>query len=331
MTPLSDIQRKATSIVGPVQWDGAGVTGLCACPGQQMHTGHNAASDTTVFLEGAPTIYCFHTACRVAVAEANLRLRRMLASSSWEMVLPDGSLLRSGDHRIPEGHAAPPPLDSAERRMLRDIESHTTYLRPAILRHFAWAADDIMHESPIQLSGEPCDDWQGWLDMWEPADVVWVGDTYDSGQERHRDNFRTRDEWRKVGLPVGQFTCGSTFAPGTFARKNANARPKFLVIESDTLTKSEMGGVFLFLRNRLRYNLHAVVDTGGKSLHGWFNLPPNEIFAARLKVALVALGCDPALFKPSQPVRVPGAMRTTATPQSLLWLQLFPRKKISTA
>ena len=65
-------------------------------------------------------------------------------------------------------------------------------------------------------------------------------------------------------------------------------------------------------------NLVAIVDTAGKSLHAWFTLPkPEEL--AELRLVLPVLGCDPKLFTPSQPVRLPGAWRN-GKPQRLVYL-----------
>jgi hypothetical protein len=55
--------------------------------------------------------------------------------------------------------------------------------------------------------------------------------------------------------------------------------------------------------------LVAIVDTAGKSLHGWFRYPEHEFVVDDLKLVLPALQCDPKLFTPSQPVRLPGALR----------------------
>jgi hypothetical protein len=48
-------------------------------------------------VDGAPTIFCFHASCAPVVAEANRRLRRELGGSPWEIMLPGGRVLRSGD------------------------------------------------------------------------------------------------------------------------------------------------------------------------------------------------------------------------------------------
>ena len=79
------------------------------------------------------------------------------------------------------------------------------------------------------------------------------------------------------------------------------------MVESDTLSRDEVGAVFAYLTRRLRYKLHCIIDTAGKSLHAWFDAPPNKAFESRLKVGLEVFGCDPKVFSYSQPVRVPGA------------------------
>jgi hypothetical protein len=75
--------------------------------------------------------------------------------------------------------------------------------------------------------------------------------------------------------------------------------------------------------------LRAIVDTAGKSLHGWFDAVPPAI-EAKLRVILPNLGrasdedektLDPALFKVAQPCRLPGAVRDGKY-QNLYYLDL---------
>ena len=87
---------------------------------------------------------------------------------------------------------------------------------------------------------------------------------------------------------------------------------------SDSLAKLEVLAVFNWMRAFAR--LRAVLDTGGKSLHGWFDFPAEQELR-ELRVILPALGCDPALFTASQPCRLPGARRGERW-QCLLWLDL---------
>ena len=49
--------------------------------------------------------------------------------------------------------------------------------------------------------------------------------------------------------------------------------------------------------------------SAGKSLHGWFEYPDDEEVMNDLHLILPALKCDPKMLTPSQPARLPGAMR----------------------
>src|SRR6478736_4775257 len=93
---MNDPRLMAASIVGVVDWH-TEVSGFCRCPGEALHTQHNGTKDCRVNVDGAPTIYCFHSSCAAVVADANKRLRRELGVSSWEIALPCGRVLRSGD------------------------------------------------------------------------------------------------------------------------------------------------------------------------------------------------------------------------------------------
>jgi hypothetical protein len=180
----------------------------------------------------------------------------------------------------------------------------------------------ILDDSPLLVAERDAEDqFRTWLKLWPAHCTLWVGDVYSSGQPEHRTYFRSVAEWYQIGPVMGNYTCGSSFKPGSYQRSNENLNGhRFLVIESDTLTRDEVGAVFLYLQRRLRYRLHCIVDTAGKSLHGWFDAPPSSVFEARLKAGLEVFGCDPKVFTYSQPVRVPGAWRDEKL-QRLVWLR----------
>jgi hypothetical protein len=118
----------------------------------------------------------------------------------------------------------------------------------------------------------------------------------------------------------GQYVCPAVFKEGSFSRGNANiVARRFLVVESDVLTKDQVGGVFSWLKGKVGLRLRAIVDTAGKSLHGWFDFPDPGVLED-LRVALPQLGCDAKLFTASQPVRLPGALRNGRY-QKLVWLE----------
>ena len=284
-------------------------------------------------VDGAPTIFCCHASCAPAVAEANRRLRRELNASPWELRLPGGQTLRSGDVlqkggavlrreavvRSGLGGSLAPP---GENLVLETLRVAAERFRPELFEFFRWPMAEILEESPLLVAErDPEDQFRTWLKLWPAHATVWIGDVYSSGRPQHRTHFRTVAEWYQIGPVMGNYTCGSSFKPGSFQRSNENLNGhRFMVVESDTLSRDEVGAVFGYLRRRLFYGLHCIVDTAGKSLHAWFDAPPNKLLESRLKAGLEVFGCDPKVFTYSQPVRVPGAWRDGKL-QRLIWLR----------
>jgi len=157
--------------------------------------------------------------------------------------------------------------------------------------------------------------------LFRPRDVVWMGSHYDSGKEKHAQNFRTAAAWIQAGRIPGPRICPAAFVPGVKVRARRTVRVRrFLVFEADELTKPEQGAVLRWLKDLCRLRLRAVVDTAGRSLHGWFDAPP-ESEIERLRALAVRFGTDPALFNPAQPCRLPGWPREdTGAMPSLLYL-----------
>jgi len=328
---MTDPRQIAAGIVGAVDWQ-TEVSGFCRCPGESLHTHKTGKKDCRVSVDGAPTIFCFHSSCAPAVAVANQRLRRAVGESCWELKLPGGMVLRNGDvlqssgvvlpREIVQARAGAEGRDAGEQLVLETLRALAERFKPELFETFHWPFAQILEDSPLQVCHRDADDqFRTWLKLWPAHCHVWIGDVFSSGRPEHRTNFRPVADWYQIGPVMGNFTCGSSFKPGSFQRSNANCNgTRFLVIESDTLAKDEVGAVFLYLQRRLHYRLHCIIDTAGKSLHAWFDAPRNKILETRLKAGLTAFGCDPKVFTYSQPVRVPGAFRDGRL-QRLVWLK----------
>ena len=328
---MNDPRQIAASMVGAVEWQ-TDVSGFCRCPGEALHTHQNGMKDCRISVDGAPTIYCFHASCEAAVAAANQRLRRELGSRSWTLSLPDGKVLRNGDVLQASGEVLPREVvqaraktegrDANEQLVLETLRTLAERFKPELFEMFQWPFARIVEDSPLQVSERDADDqFRTWLRLWPAHCHIWIGDVFSSGKPEHRTHFRPVAEWYQIGPVMGNYTCGSSFKPGSFRRCNENLNgTRFMVIESDTLAKDEVGAIFAYLNRRLRFNLHAIIDTAGKSLHGWFDAPRNKRIETRLKALLTTFGCDPKVFTYSQPVRVPGAYRDGKL-QRLVWLK----------
>ena len=295
-------QQIAESIVGRIDWQLPDM-GFCNCPGVSKHTRLTGKRDCKVIVSGAPTIHCFHQSCAADIERVNFQLRSQLGK------------LRCSGLRAPLGSKAGNRKSETPARALA-FRAETAACQ--VFAEYQWSMVDMSEDSPVRLNGEPADDWKLLLALFPPTDVLWIGSVFQSG-ESFENHFRHCSEWLAETFAPGQFVCPNPLKAGEFSRSNRNlATLRFFVVESDTLPKENITAVFRWLRGFLR--LRAIVDTAGKSLHGWFEFPNPDVLA-ELKIILPAFQCDRALFRPCQPVRLPGASRDGKI-QKLLWLDL---------
>lgn len=102
-------------------------------------------------------------------------------------------------------------------------------------------------------------------------------------------------------------------------------RRRFIIVENDCGTKEEQARILAHLDTATpQIRLSMVVDSGGKSLHGWFDVRHLEepIVMAWFAYA-VHLGADAHTWTRCQWVRMPGGTRRrdlTTAPQPVVWL-----------
>jgi hypothetical protein len=315
---LEQMQEIAEEILGSITWhDTEG--DLDRCPGEYLHTAPNKQADCKVYLDNVPTIYCLHTSCHGAVVEANRNLRSAIGKAKW-MARPPTNDEQLAMHRR-----------SMERKQVLTadmlLKRRAQQLKQRILTDYAWSLDDAIRDSPVKLPDDPREHWRLILSLFGPRNTIWIGEKEDSGGRRGRDHFKSAAEWLECeDIPPGHFTCPAVFKPYSTSRCNqAVLYKRFLVVESDMLSKPDVLTVFRWCRQFLPLN--AIVDTAGKSLHGWFDrlgmAPGTDLNRARtlfaeLETVLVELGCDSKMFGLSQPCRLPGALRDGKR-QRLIW------------
>jgi len=196
-------------LLGVIDWQ-TEVSGFCRCPGEALHTSRAGKKDCRVNVDGAPTIFCFHASCDAAVAEANRRLRRELGASPWELRLPDGRVLRSGDLLQKNGvvlrqelvrsgvfgESALPgraawPRPPGEALLLQTLKVAAEKFRPELFEFFRWPMAEILEDSPLLVAQRDAEDqFRTWLRLWPTCSTVWIGDVYSSGKREHRTHFR---------------------------------------------------------------------------------------------------------------------------------------------
>ena len=260
--------------------------GFFSCPGRYCTPRRTpmGIANCSITIDGSFRLYCHHTSCREQVDLAN----RCLAS------LHQQGKTKQGPTRIP----APKQQQQMEQ------------IRKELLGKFAWPYDKIIADSDEAIQVPVEQHHLLVLGLFNDDDVVWCGrDVWDTGSPKHACRFRTIKEWFAEPSCPGPFITPGTFKPGTYSRAAVNVlHRRFLVIESDSLGRDEIGAVFRWLDVSVGLRLRAIVDTAGKSLHAWFDFPTLGVFS-RLEQWLPGFGCDPAMFNPAQPCRLPGALR----------------------
>lgn len=314
---LSRRQKTVEKIAGAVDWKDEN-TGFLECPGIGSHTTPDAISDCRVKINGVPTIYCFHTSCRSEIEQANKKIRRAILRKSIGKQIAQSK--HKNESRKEKNKKAPHQTEL--KHINQELATTSKWAAAQIFSQYEIAPIGWLKLSPHEIAADVKQQWRDLLSLFKMDDTVWIGvdvhqsSATDAGFQRF---FKTVDEWKNEVYCPGRFTCPAVFKPGSHSRSNTNViRRPYLVVESDVLTKTQMGAVFKWMRQFM--TLRAIVDTAGKSLHGWFDFPNAET-EAELQIILPALGCDPALFKISQPCRLPGAMRNGRY-QHLLYLNL---------
>src|ERR1017187_7919229 len=149
-----------------------------------------------------------------------------------------------------------------------------------IVREFAWPYEQMIMDSSGGIDEPVHEHYYQIFCLFDDDDIVWCGrDVVDTGSPAHASRFRLVREWLAEGICPGSFVCPSTFKQGVYSRSNDHVlKSKFLVVESDKIDKNEIGALFRWLNTNVGLRLRAVVDTGGKSLHGWFDYPDPHLF-----------------------------------------------------
>lgn len=240
-----------------------------------------------------------------------------------------------------------------ERRARKEAESqaltdhlHATLekrLHPFDPRHHFTDWRDLLHNgSLLTMEGREHDGRLLIESLFHPDDLLWLGEVEDSGKEIHKGNFRPCAEWLEADYLPPRIAAG-VFKPGSISRSAENVtKSPFIVIESDNLighepttdeereqNKALSFSLFFYCQEILGLHPRAVIDTGNKSLHLWFDRPPPDEFAALLDLA-GGLRLDQGLLERCHfsPLRLPGTIHDkTSLPATLHFINpIHPQK-----
>lgn len=326
----------AECIFGILNHIGNGI--YCRCPGDSKHTHPTRDRDCRIYgiERGAPTVYCCHSSCKADIDAANDRFRKSVANQEYR-----GPRITPSEKT--EGLWTPPTY--AKTVELAALEAEQSAIEaeeaiPTIARDYAWAFEDS-----ADIPSDPNDQYDAFLQLWDPQDWLWIGDNRWSGEWASY-AWGTTEQWLRRGPSIQAVqTSFCSYKTGAMARTNANVlERRYLVFECDSHPKGTQAAIINWLRRQsgLGLSLRMVCDTGGKSLHAWFHastLSPTDL--VQLKSIMTGspvairtpldkptkhgwhpgLGGDPAMFVLSQPVRLPGPTRPgTERPQRIVWL-----------
>jgi len=197
---------------------------------------------------------------------------------------------------------------------------------------------DLWELSEIRLDWEQKADTINFLSrMFEPADMVFIGNREESGIVGQ--NIRSVKDW------IDYFQTGGKTAPfiivnpltgvaapkktgdGESFRGDGNIKSfRYCLVEFDNLTREEQ--IRFWTSKEVReLPIAALVDSGGKSIHGWIRTSninslndwQREIRGKLYEQGLIPLGVDSACSNPSRLSRLPGHLRDNNY-QRILWL-----------
>jgi hypothetical protein len=233
-------------------------------------------------------------------------------------------------------------LKSAKR--LRLLEARTKqFILPELLKQVEIDPASWLIQSPFRIPEDCREHWKPLLSgLFKPKDTIWCGYLEDSGDRLHTTRFKHVEDWMQCTHHPGPQTCPGVFFEVTahkgeriFSRSKDLVRLRpYWVAESDLLAKAQFGIIIQHLRQQLF--LRAIVDTGGKSLHAWFDAPhlyqigrdkldPKiERRMEELQSVMCGLGCDPHMFNLNSTTRLPGCLRLDEeTGQARGWQRLL--------
>lgn len=233
-------------------------------------------------------------------------------------------------------------IEQRKRRRQALDEKVTGEIENVLERKLAPYVDDcwrleLLDTSPIRIDSQedaPRDLLQF---LFKEDDVLWLGSPYDTGKAKHAANFRTCAEWMEVdAADLPPRVAAGTFKAGSISRCSDNVLTSpFIIIESDELighkpttaaekerNKALGAALIIYAQEKLGLKLRAVIDTGNKSLHAWFDTPPPKDLEIIKRMAR-GLRIDAGVIDNCQsfPLRMPHCIHEkTNQPARLLYL-----------
>ena len=250
---------------------------------------------------------CQHGSCAKSVARLNAEIR----ANQWSAYY---------DRQI---EMAPPIRTEEQIKAERDRQERARQAKNDVAKIAAkpLPLSELSASSPVSVSGlTPEEMMTAHLGLFDPNDLLWVAA---DPTRVFSTSFRKTKEWISQLPSASVFLSGSTYKDPFGSRRTANLdQTRFCVFEHDRFGKETTAAIFRHAEAQ-GMPLVAVVDSGGKSVHGWCLADENLL---RWREFFLAAGFDSKAMRPTQPVRLAGGKRVeedkpTAI-QKLLYLNL---------
>ncbi len=281
----TDLRQAVAGILEVTRWDKGFAD--CECPAC-----HRA--DARLFYDGKfPVVFCFSSGCATQNASVNEELRQRTKQIFGENGIPF-KLTKEEKEQV------------ESRRRLKAVEARAKNLMlPQLLKQPSVPLESWAASSPYPMRQVPVPEHWRLLLMalhkQEPAvspyyvpgkglysgftpPPIWIGELWETGKPEFARNFKSVVDWLKKRRPYGPQISVCTFQPSRYKGndvlylRNYASRSKewvkqrlYLVLESDTLSREQFGHVIRWAMKFL--TLRCIVDTGGKSIHAWFEAP----------------------------------------------------------
>ena len=201
----------AECVLGRIDWRD-GTTGFCHCPEEHLHTHQSGKRDCRVTLDGAPTLFCFHTSCLAFIEAKNHELRSAIGKA------------QAGASVAPYRPTAQDIERQRQREADEALRKRAANSLPQILSDYRIEERKFRASSPTPLDCSPHDDWKLHLRLFPLDACIWIGpDVYSK-------TFGKVWDWLASQQVPGQFTCPSLFKNDSESRSNENVihRPTWL-------------------------------------------------------------------------------------------------------
>lgn len=192
---------------------------------------------------------------------------------------------------------------------------------PSAIAHILRTTTSLFTLTPLNITAE-----QALRRLFHPDDLICAGVAQGQGSTQQLRDMLPLADRRQFIVPSPMTAPWGINQQGarSFRTLDNTGPRKYLVIENDAASKTDQAKILTHLASLLPLIL--VVDSAGKSLHGWF-LTQHETqrVVRRFMRHACTLGADPHTWNKCQWVRMPGGTRypenKPARPQPILYIK----------